>query len=242
MIGRVFGKQTSPTRNAIDYVPAYIVHDDQAGPYLWLPKDGRASVEFGLESQDLVRHTVNGQLEELNLADNGSLAIVLMHKRVFSTAREAEYTASNRIGAVLDAMSTVRTALSKKRRSVHDRLMDELELASQNKTIVLCTYLTSASEYRRHIARGTASDELKNALLGLHLPHFTWITEISTVDSYNQSSPGMRRIYGHTVLDATSTGRDKSGLLMLHLPGLVLANDVDAAPGGRGTRDTYQRR
>ena len=62
----------------------------------------------------------------------------------------------------------------------------------------------------------------------LHLPHFTWITEISTIDSYNQSSPGLRRIYGHTVLDATSTGKAGDGLLVLHLPGLLVTNDINA--------------
>ena len=31
VIGRVFAKQDRPTNRAIDYVPAYIVHDDQGG-------------------------------------------------------------------------------------------------------------------------------------------------------------------------------------------------------------------
>ena len=65
-------------------------------------------------------------------------------------------------------------------------------------------------------------------MLDLHLPHFTWITEISTIDSYNNSSPGFRRIYGHTVLDATSTGKAGDGLLVLHLPGLLVTNDINA--------------
>ncbi len=65
----------------------------------------------------------------------------------------------------------------------------------------------------------------------MHLPHFTWITEISTVGSYNQSSPGMRRMYGHSILDATSTGRDYAGLLALHLPGVLMQTDVDTDQG-----------
>ena len=94
-------------------------------------------------------------------------------------------------------------------------------------SIVLRTYLTSAAAYRRHLARGSASDDLKDTLLDLHLPHFTWITEISTIDSYNQPSPGMRRIYGHTVLDATSTAERANDLLVLHLPGILLTQDPD---------------
>ena len=111
---------------------------------------------------------------------------------------------------------------------VNERLLDELQDAHSQGHIVLRTYLTSVAGYRRHIADGTAGDDLKDALLALHLPHFTWITEIATIDSYNNFSAGMRRIYGHTIIDATSTGRDGDGLLALHLPGLLFTKDVNA--------------
>ena len=38
----------------------------------------------------------------------------------------------------------------------------------------------------------------------------------------------MRRMYGHTILDATSTGKDEAGLLALHLPGVLIRRDVDS--------------
>ena len=43
----------------------------------------------------------------------------------------------------------------------------------------------------------------------------------------------MRRIYGHTVLDATSTAELKDALLVLHLPGLLLTKD----PNARGRQE-----
>ena len=231
VIGRVFAKQEYPTNRAIDYVPAYIVHDDQAGPYMWLSMDKLASKNFAFEAADVVRHFVVDKEVELNASKHAVFAVALMPTRVFSTAQAAEYTARDRIHAILNEMSVIKTRLSKMQFGVDERLMAELELAHSQDEIVLRTYLTSASGYRRHIVKGTASKELKNTLLTLHLPHFTWITEIFTIGSYNQSSPGMRRIYGHTVLDATSTGKDKNGLLILHLPGLVFTNDINAAPG-----------
>ena len=230
VIGRVFSKQGKPTNEAINYVSAYIVHDDQAGPYMLLPTKERISPESGVNSEDFIRHALNGQTTELNVHDHAVFAVALMPHKVFSTASAAEYTARNRIQAILAMMSEVRRGLSTKESSVNERLMDELESAHKTEEIVLRTYLTSAAGYRRHIAKGTASEQLKNVLLSLHLPHFTWVTEISTTGSYNQQSPGMRRIYGHTVLDATSTGKDKSGLLILHLPGIVIMNDVNASP------------
>ena len=35
----------------------------------------------------------------------------------------------------------------------------------------------------------------------------------------------MRRIYGHTVMDATSAAERGDGLLVLHLPGLLITSD-----------------
>jgi hypothetical protein len=47
------------------------------------------------------------------------------------------------------------------------------------------------------------------------------------VDSYNNSSAGLRRIFGHSIIDATSSGREVVGLLMLHVPGVMFLRDVD---------------
>ncbi len=225
VIGRVFSKLETPSNRAIDYVSSYIAHDDQAGPYMLVPmkKGIRANKKF--KSEDFIRHALNGRIVDLNMHDHAVFAVALMPRKVFSTARSAEYTAWDRIKAVLETMSNVR-----KKISVNELLMDELELAYRSKEVVLRTYLTSAAGYRRHIVQGTACENLKEILLSLHLPHFTWVTEISTIGSYNQQSPGMRRIYGHAVLDATSTGKDRSGLLLLHLPGIVVTNDVNASP------------
>ena len=87
--------------------------------------------------------------------------------------------------------------------------------------IVLRTYLTSAAGYRRHIADGTACDDLKDALLALHLPHFNWVTEIATVDSYNHSSAAMRRITDTPLSTRLPPAKTATGSLALHLPGLL---------------------
>ena len=227
VIGRVFAKQESPTNNAIDYVPAYIVHDDQGGPYMWLPMDQDASTTFSFSDDTVKRDTLGGTIE-LNVRDHAVFAVALMPTRVFSTAASAEHSAWDRVDYTLHKMPGIRRSLDELKLPVDARLLDELQEAHSASHIVLRTYLTSAAGYRRHLAAGSASDNLKDALLDLHLPHFTWITEISTTDSYNQYSPSLRRIYGHTVLDATSTGRGGDGLLALHLPGLLFTNDINA--------------
>ena len=227
VIGRVFAKQDSPTNNAIDYIPAYIVHDDQGGPYMWLPMRQDASTTFSF-CDDTIKRTGTQGTVELNVREHAVFAVALMSTRVFSTASAAEHSAWDRIDHTLREMPATRRLLDQLGLPVNARLMDELQAAHSANHIVLRTYLTSAAGYRRHLAGGTASDSLKDALLDLHLPHFTWISEISTIDSYNQASPGFRRIYGHTVIDATSTGKGGDGLLVLHLPGLLITNDINA--------------
>ena len=226
VVGRVFARRDPPTNRAIDYVPAFIVHDDQSGPYMWLPTDEHASSTYSFADDTIKRDAPDGRIE-LNVRSHAAFAVALMSTRVFSTAARAEHNAWSQINENLNALPAARRALADLGIPVNDMLMDELQAAYNTDDIVLRTYLTSAAGYRRHLAQGSASDDLKDALLHIHLPHFTWITEISTLDSYNQPSPGLRRIYGHTVLDATSTAELKDALLVLHLPGLLLTKDPD---------------
>ena len=226
VIGRVFATQAQPTDTAVNYVPAYIVHDDQGGPYMLLPVEDPATTPHPFGDDTIKRATSSGTVELS--ACHATFAVALMSPRVFSTAAAAEVSAHDRINETLTKMPDIRRMLVDRGLPVNERLLDKLQNVHSQGRLVLRTYLTSAAGYRRHIADGTAGDDLKDALLALHLPHFTWITEIATIDSYNNSSAEMRRIYGHTIIDATSTGRDGDGLLALHLPGLLFTKDVNA--------------
>ena len=186
VIGRVFATQTGPTDMAIDYVPAYIVHDDQGGPYMMLPVEDPSTKPHPFGSDTIKRGTPSGDVELS--ASHASFAVALMSSRVFSTVAAAQVSAHDRIDATLRNMPDIRRILVEQGRPVNKRLLDELQNAYMRCQIVLRTYLTSTAGYRRHIADGTAGDDLKDALLALHLPHFTWITEIATIESYNNFS------------------------------------------------------
>ena len=229
VIGRVFATQDRPTAAAIDYVSAYIVHDDQGGPYMLLPVEDPNTTPHSF-GEDAIKRITSSDVVAFSVCQ-ATFAVALMSPRVFSTAEAAEVSAQDRIVETLSSMAHIRRMLVDRGLPVNERLLDDLQAAHSIGHIVLRTYLTSAGGYRRHIADGTAGDDLKDALLALHLPHFTWITEVATIDSYNHFSAGMRRIYGHTIMDATSSGRDGEGLLALHLPGLLFTKDVNAPPG-----------
>ena len=55
VVGRVFAKQKDPSNRAIDYIPAYIVHDDQSGPYMRLPVDKHASTTYSFGDDTIKR-------------------------------------------------------------------------------------------------------------------------------------------------------------------------------------------
>ena len=227
VIGRVFSSQSKPTNQLADYVSAFVVHDDQAGPYMLLPRSSKSVKKNMFDPRRLLsKNTHQGKKIDLDVAKHAVFAVALMPVKAFSTARAAEKTAIGRLDAAMKALPTIRSALKNAGVPVNS-LLDELLVAHGAERIVLRTYLTSAAGYRKHIAQGTACDDLKDEALRLHLPHFTWITEISTIDSYNQASPGFRRIYGHSILDATSSGKDQAGLLAFHLPGLFFKRDVN---------------
>ena len=153
VIGRVFAKQGCPTDKAIDYVPAYIVHDDQGGPYMWLPMDRDASRTFSFADDTIKRHTSDGTIE-LNVRCHAVFAVALMPTRVFSTAAAAEHSSWDRIDDTLHNMAEIRRMLTERQLPVNARLLDELQAAHSASHIVLRTYLTSAAGYHRHLAGG----------------------------------------------------------------------------------------
>ena len=223
VIGRVFTKIKAPTSRPIDFVGGFIVHDDQAGPYKVIPTTPASSNVFAAE--DTVQRKMSTGVLRFNTEDHGVFAMALMPMRAFSTARAAEVTALRRVQRAFSQIDQLKAEIAKVGKV--NPLLDDLLAAYKAGNLILKTYLTSAESYRKHIATGTASDALKEILLKIHLPHFTWVTEISSVDSYNNSSAGLRRIFGHSLIDATSSGREVVGLLMLHLPGIVFLRDVD---------------
>ena len=121
--------------------------------------------------EDTIKRSMSSGTIELS-ACHATFAVALMSPRVFSTAAAAEVSARDRIDDTLTNLPQIRSLLRQSQLPVNDRLLDELLAAHDAGHIILRTYLTSAASYRRHIADGTASDDLKDALLELHLPPF----------------------------------------------------------------------
>ncbi|MGA9796010.1 MAG: hypothetical protein WBQ17_10810, partial [Rhizomicrobium sp.] len=62
---------------------------------------------------------------------------------------------------------------------------------------------------------------LKSAVITHDLPKYVWVTEFGTLQSMNHLDPKDKRIFGHAVIDATSS-QYQTGALIFHAPGLML--------------------
>ena len=102
VIGRVFATQAQPTDTAIDYVPAFIVHDDQSGPYMLLPVEDPATTPHSF-GDDTIKRVTSSSTVELS-ACHATFAVALMSPRVFSTSAAAEVSARDRIDETLPNM------------------------------------------------------------------------------------------------------------------------------------------
>lgn len=70
--------------------------------------------------------------------------------------------------------------------------------------LVLRTYLVLSNEYKQRIEHGKMHIFVKRLLRGKPMPRWIWITEISSIDSYNSPQPSQWLINGQVIIDATS--------------------------------------
>ena len=151
VIGRVFAMRAQPTDTAIDYVPAYIVHDDQGGPYMLLPAEDPASTPHPFGGDTIMRTAPAGTVELS--ASHATFAVALMSPRVFSTAAIAEVSACDRINDTLSMLPYIRQKLVALGLPVNERLLKELQDAHggpQDRSAYLSDFRCRiSSAYRR---------------------------------------------------------------------------------------------
>jgi hypothetical protein len=71
--------------------------------------------------------------------------------------------------------------------------------------LVLRTYLVPSNEYKQRIEDGKMYTFVKRLLRGKPMPRWIWVTEISTINSYNSPAPPRWLINGTIIIDATSS-------------------------------------
>lgn len=232
VVGFIFKKvkkltsQSGAPRTFAEFVRGVVVHDDQQGPYRIIPLTAADARDPSFDRANLITKIKNGKSCPLTIEDDVLNFLVPMPTRVFSKSDIACLLAIESAEQLMDGIEANRSSFADLRENI---AVSELLNARRLNRLVTRTYLTSAGKYRYHLAKSRAAEVLKDKLMVAHLPHFIWVTEIGTIDSFNHASSAMRRIYGHVIVDATSSAQEGSAVLAIHLPGVVKLQSVDKA-------------
>jgi hypothetical protein len=199
-----------------------IVHDDQRGPYRLLASNPDAINANCFPGESLIsaRNTV------LNVWEDAVYVLVPMPAKVFSKAEAADIQARKVVKDILDSRDNLAQKATKQEKKL-DPLFEDLAAIAAKEPLIFRTYLTSAGRYRTHISSSLMHEMPKVAFANMHLPHFVWVTEVAPIHALNHNSPNLRKVSGHIVADATSSTKHGATQIMVHLPGLLVLNDVE---------------
>lgn len=209
IVGEVFEPLSEPvlhdSRPTLAALSSYfLVHDDQRGPYLRMP----------------VRAGAPHAETEYNIQDHLRFLIVPLPDKVFITAEMAEIKAWDR----LDFYSREWPGLEGKHGAVIGRgsvsLGREVLDGLRQNLVVARTYLTMGWKYKARILKAISSQAMRSRIATHELPRMVWVTEFGLLTHLNTPDWSKRRIFGHCVTDATSTG-PASAPLVIHMPGFL---------------------
>ncbi len=186
-----------------ELTPYFLVHDDQRGPNL------RMAVRQGAPDAD-TPYSIEQHLRFL---------IVPLPDKVFITAETAEIKAWDRLEFYRDRWDSLmarHSAAIEGSVALAERVLFGL---AQN-LVIARTYLTMGWKYKQRLCAAAASGTLQSRIAVHELPRMIWVTEFGLLEDMNKPDQSERRIFGHCVTDATSTGPSQSPLV-IHLPGFL---------------------
>ena len=195
-------RTSKPTLSELS--PYFLVHDDQRGPCLRMPM--RAGAEHAETDYNVEEHL--------------HFLIVPLPDKVFITAEAAEIKAWDRLDFYMrewpgllakhgDAIGPVSVALGK--RAVAGRGSNQ---------VLARTYLAMGWKYKAWVLASVGSQSVRTRIASHELPRMVWVTEFGLLEDLNDADWPKRRVLGHCVTDATSTGPSRSPLVV-HMPGFL---------------------
>ena len=182
-----------------EWVPSILVNNDQLGPYRKLTFIDSQTLAARIKALYPSANVINEKLEEWKCP----IAIDI-------TMPFSGYSGKEEIGNVWGiiiplpqgVLLTNNQAESKSARVIRWwHLRNEVPLP---KDLVLRTYLVPSNEYKERAKNSGMNPFVKSLLAGKPMPRRIWVTEISSVRSYNSSNPDDWLINGQVIIDATS--------------------------------------
>lgn len=189
--------------NAGVLTPYFLVHDDQRGPSLRMAVD---DAQPDSETPYNVRKHVR-------------FIMIPLPDKVFMPADVAEVIAWEALRNYITAWPYLKSEYAGSL-GTSETLGDEVIDAWSNNRILAKTYLTFGWKHKKRLLESGASQVLCETSIFQNLPRMVWVTEFARLEDVNILDTTKRRIFGHCVLDATSTGLMQPPLLF-HSPGCI---------------------
>jgi hypothetical protein len=196
-----------------EWVPSILINDDQRGPY--------RKLTFIEDTQTLTQR-INRIHPNVNVADleleEWKCPITIDVNMPYSRYSGGEEIA-NIWGIIIPlpqgVLLTADQAESKSARVIRWwHLRNEVPLS---KDLVLRTYLVLSNEYKERAKSSGMSPFVKSLIAGKPMPRWIWVTEISSVKSYNSTKLEDWLINGQVIIDATSNAFTPDFLLFHYI-------------------------
>ncbi len=182
-----------------EWVPSILVNDDQRGPYRKLTFIDSQTLPARINAMHPNVNVANLKLEEWRCP----IAIdVNMPFARYSSGEEIANIWGIIIPLPQGVFLTNNQAESKSARVIrwwHSRSGVPLP-----EDLVLRTYLVPSNEYKERAKSSGMGPFVKSLISGKPLPRWIWVTEISSLKSYNSPNPEDWLINGQVIIDATS--------------------------------------
>ncbi len=193
---------------AIQRIPSFYVHNDNAGPYMEMPL-------FGPKSDALT-------------FDEIQFIIVVVPKEATLSAEEAERVAVSDIEVHLrrgpfDDKPTIKDVLAAYRP----------EFALPLTKLEYRTYLHRSVDFQRDlrddVVAGIFDPVVADKLIRLDYPKFLWITEVSSSQFLNYARKNERKCLGRVLVDSTAPALTRS-VIASHFADYLMINDRQGPP------------
>lgn len=181
------------------WVPHYLIHDDQRGIYRKL-----TPIE---PDPELLLSRIRDNYGDIDISnirlDKWKCPIAIDLPAAGNSQRQE---IANIFGVIVplpgNVILTGKQAESKSARMI--RLWHWLSHTSPPDNLVLRTYLIPSNEYKKRIIESDINGFVKAMYRGKPMPKWVWVTEVSSIESYNAPEPEEWLIRGEVIIDATS--------------------------------------
>jgi len=181
------------------WIPHYLIHDDQHGIYRKL-----TPIE---PDPELLLSRIRDNYGDIDISnirlDKWKCPIVIDLPALGNSHRQE---IANIFGVIVplpgNVVLTGKQSESKSARMI--RLWHWLSHTSSPDNLVLRTYLIPSNEYKKRIIESDMDGFVKAMYRSKPMPKWVWVTEVSSIESYNAPEPKEWLIRGEVIIDATS--------------------------------------